>query len=343
MKFKFTILLFLLLSIGKSFAQVEYLKLSASGKKYNTPFTKVNIIDNRTNSNLLGFIPVGPFGKIKPIGFEGNFIDSLTKYFLSTNIIHKQEREITLILNELFLGEVNEGYREVGRLRLHLRIFENSGDDKYVELGSFDRVYSCYSANDVSRKLLHSVNERFCEIGGNVAKMTLMDGNKKPVYSFQDLQKLDSIEKMNLPMFTDAIPNIGVYRDYKSFKMNDPEKISAIVDTSDKTNLKIYFLENKNGKAVKARLNNKVIYAVYDGNKMYKATSVGFYEMKKVNADFFFNGVTSLVNYGVDNSAIYPLGLVTIIVPSSDSKDVNLFQFKINPVNGNSMPMEKIR
>lgn len=142
-----------------------------------------------------------------------------------------------------------------------------------------------------------------------------------------------------IPIYSAPNANSGIYTDYEHFKTNSPDHAIISIDTSDSNNIKVYKWDQ--GKRKKTKLDNKTVYAVSDGNILLKATTIGFYRLKKINHDFYFVGQTSFSNS--NNVAMWgaAFGLVGAAIAAEAERNTQLFRFKINYRRGNSIPISK--
>jgi hypothetical protein len=100
----------------------------------------------------------------------------------------------------------------------------------------------------------------------------------------------------------------------------------------------------KNGKP-RYEIDNNSVYAVSDGNVVCKATTIGFYKLKRENNDFYYDGKTSFSTSNNNTAAIAGaamFGLIGGMLASSTTVNLDLFHFKINYRKGNSIPISKV-
>jgi len=342
MKKVFLPFIIILISLHFSIAQDHLLELNPACADVQSPFTKVLVLDKLANKELLGFVQKGAFNKREQIRYEGSLADTLGKYFTLNSSSATKPRTLVLLMNELFLSEITGGFSESGSLKLSLRLFAEKDNGSYSELFSIDSVYTVRGM-DVTKKLLRSVNEQFCNIANKASSLKPDDYKSKIEYTLSDLNILDNLEKLSVPFYTAEHPPKGIYNNYNSLKVNTPNDACEIfVDTANAKKIKVYKVYKVKNR--KFRLETEGIYAVSNGEKLYKATPYGFYEVKKDGTDFFYErpATISEANSGAAVGAAF--GLVGALVASGLSDNSpRFYRFKINYRYGNSIPVAVIQ
>ncbi len=255
---------------------------------------------------------------------------------------------MVLMLNELFMHEIDNGS---GRLKLSLRLFREMDEGKFVEFLTVDSVYSPRGF-DVTKKLLRMVNEQFCLIARRAAEMKSIPDSTQIGYSLSELYKLDSLEKLDIPIYVADKPKPGIYKDYQHFKMNTPNiSTEMLIDTSNVKKLKVYRIFKAKNR--KVQLENEGVYAVSDGNIMVKVSSAGeYYLMKKENSDFYYERSGAYISQG--NLGMVPFyaggavggavgAMIVIGANGAIGPQVQRYIFKINHRRGNSIPITVLK
>ena len=168
-------------------------------------------IDLRTNPELLGYMPIKGYSGLANVRFKGALADSIGNFFSNQSTYQNND---VLILENFFL---NCG-SSPGKLILSMRLYSETSEGRYVHVCSIDTIYQLNNGDPFGK-----VNELFCEI----SKLTNTGVTKpNPDTSFvrkEDLTHLDSLEKLNIPMYVATKPVSGIYKDYAHFKMNKPD------------------------------------------------------------------------------------------------------------------------
>ena len=236
----------------------------------------------------MGFVQTGIFNENSPVNFKGDFIEGLCNFFQSKEVGLTPENEISIILYDLSLSEKAEEMWDVGSLKLTMRIFKKFEENKYEELYSIDSVYRMKSSTDLTKKLLKSVSEHLCEVAVELKKYDNLHTRNGTSYTFEELQILDSLERMKIPIYVTDNFKPGIYYDYNQFKNNSPDTTSIYIDSIHTDKIRVMVWSDEKGKNVE--LDSKTVYAVHDGNFLLKATKMGFYELKREGLDFYFFG-----------------------------------------------------
>lgn len=342
MKNTFTIIFFALCSFHFANAQEHYLVLNPGCPNIQSPFTSTHFIDNLTDKQWLGYVQKGAFNRIEKIHYAGALPKTISKFFTQNNSNADKPQALVIVLNELFLSETTKEVSEVGRLRLSMRLFTETSPAKFSELLTVDSLYTVKGL-DVTKKLLNSVSEQLCVLAAQAATMKPGIHENKTEYLIEDLDKLDSLDKLHIPLYASREMPRGIYKDYNRLKMNTPDDdAEIIIDAKKPDKIKVYKIYKASNR--KIQLQSEGIYAVSDGQRLYKATSKNFYEVKKIGSDFFYDrpAVLSETNAGglIGGSAF---GLMGYMVGSSISASrAQTYRFKINYRRGNSTPVSMI-
>jgi hypothetical protein len=345
---KFTILLSLLMLNKCLFAQEHSLQLSHDcEEEIASPFSTVYAIDNRLGSELIGYINTGIMNRVKTVTFTGNLADSMATYFSNGK---PDGKSMVLILNEFFMHESDSG---PGRLKISLRLFSETSPGRFGEFLTVDSLYRPRGI-DVTKRLLRTVSQQLCVIAKEAAQVNITQKTSEVDYSMEDLFHLDSLEKISIPMYTASRPNPGIYKDYEHFKMNTPNINTEIfIDTSKAKRVKIYRIYKVKNR--KIPLEFEGVYAVSDGNKIFKVSAQGdYFEIKKQNFDFFYERVGSFAAQPANAIPlyIYPGGLIGGVVAGAVIGGINAataqntiqrYRFRINHRRGNSIPVVVVK
>lgn len=316
--------------------------------KENSTFTKVNGIDFRFPDKEVGFILAGWLNGKSKVEIKGNFINSFCGFFLNKDIPQFGENEIAILLYDFRLSEVAEEMKNISSFKLALRVFKKVEESKFEEIFSIDTLYRMTSSIDLTKKLLKSVNEHLCEVAIEIKKNEHFRAENRLSYSFEELQILDSLEKMKIPIFMADQYKKGIYRDFNQFKNNSPDTTTVYRDSVHLEKIRVMVWNEEKGKNVE--LDNKTVYAVYDGNFLYKATNMGFYEMKREGFDFYFFGQTAS-KFSMRRSEKQPvivtrgndvgIGVVGVAQALFTDPPPLLNNFKINYRTGNPIQVDK--
>jgi hypothetical protein len=166
---------------------------------------------------------------------------------------------------------------------------------------------------------------------------------KEPVdtvlFSSNELNFIETIEKKKLPAYNTRLYANGIYRTWADFANQVPEIVELNVKISGKGQVKA--VEKKNEKGKFEELSLKDVYAfVYEG-KPYVVTDYGCYLIERKIGDFFFTGRAK--NLGNENSvttaAIF-FGIAGALIASEGS---TLMEMKIDHLTGGFIRLRPAR
>ena len=339
---KIAFLVILLTLTHTTFSQTHSLLLKPECENLKSPFTKVQVISNLQDGQPLGFIQKGAFNKRQEIIYEGSLSSDITKFFTSNQSSTAGEKQLIVVLNQLFMSETTGDFSETGRLKISLRLFSNLGAEAYSEILNVDSIYT-FKGMDVTKRLLNSVNEQFCQIGKAAITEGLKSHENQRIFSLDQLSQLDSLEKLDIPMYTVNTPKMGIYKDFKHLKLNTPDDSSQIiVDAENPSKVKVYKVYRVKNR--KIMLEPEGIYAVSDGEKLYKATSKSYYRIKKRGADFYYDRPASITESNpaaIAGAAAF--GMMGALLMSGGSEGgAKWYRFKINHRKGNSVLIAEV-
>lgn len=325
----------LLLFLGvKSFGQ-EKLQLNHDCKVVKSPYSSVYVIDNRKEGQLLGYIQKGAFNHTKEIVFDGQITDSLSQFFTTSSTV-TQTNPLVIILNEMFLREISKEVSEIGRFKLSMRFFAQTTENQFTEFYTLDSTYSVRGM-DVTKRLLNSPSEQFCLISEHIAGMKITKTSNQS-YTLEELRHLDSLEKLTIPIYTTTQPRPGIYKDYSHFKMNTPDIQTDILIEQTKSNkIKVYRFYG--AKKRKVALDTEGIYAVSDGNLLLKASSEGYYQIRKIGSDLIYDRPATFYKTYGGAPFVMVFGVTGAVIASSLTNSGSTYRFMINHRRGNSIPV----
>ncbi|KQS26859.1 hypothetical protein [Dyadobacter sp. Leaf189] len=106
---------------SSSFSQVPLI-LRPCEQQQKLPFDTVEIIDNRDEKQILGFVQVGIGNVTRLVTFDGILADTLAKFFPPTSVSSSNPKSLVILLNQLYMDE-NTDYTETGLLKISKCVF----------------------------------------------------------------------------------------------------------------------------------------------------------------------------------------------------------------------------
>jgi hypothetical protein len=230
-----------------------------------------------------------------------------------------------------------------------MRFYSETSEGKYAPICVIDTIYGLHADDPFAQ-----ISEQFCEISKQVQAKAANPTQDHRLVSRNDLNHLDSLEKLNIPMYVADKPASGIYKDYAHFKMNKPDIDTDVFITVSKKGV-IQVDRTYNGKNKKVKLNPTGIYAISDGTRILKVTPSGeYFEMFKYGFDFYYdrpgyfydepNNFSSYYFPGGGRIGVTQLGDLAIRIGGQKQINVSpVYRFKINYKKGNSIPVSLIK
>lgn len=336
------LIVFTLAFVHYSYGQNQYLSFDfgCNGKQAEHNIVS---IDRRSNTQLLGYLPVKGSSGLAEVLFRGSLADSIGKFF--ANQSHNKSTPSVLILENFFLN----GGSNPAKLMLSMRFYSETTEGKYTPICVIDTIYRLRVGDPFTQ-----ISEQFCDIAKQVHGKATKPINDSSLVSRNNLNHMDSLEKLSLPMYVAEKPASGIYKDYTHFKMNKPDIDAEIFITVSKKGVTEVDRTYK-GKNKKVKLNPAGIYAVSDGNRILKVTpSCEYFEIFKHGLDFYYEHPGYFYDEPNNLSPYYfPGGGRIGATPSGDlairiggPKQINIapvYRFKINYKKGYSIPVSLIK
>jgi len=158
-------------------------------------------------------------------------------FFKSENKPTSLPKTLVIIVDDFNLSEKTERHSETGRFKLGIRFFGSDEKDNFVEILSIDTAYE-FNKTDVTQKLLRVPSVSLGELAPTVFTAVYYPISTVK-YNYKQLQNIDSIEKMQIPAYTNLSIKNEVYRTYEQFKINTPDTATYSIDTSKNGRIKV--------------------------------------------------------------------------------------------------------
>ncbi|RYZ98807.1 MAG: hypothetical protein EOP47_18415 [Sphingobacteriaceae bacterium] len=305
------------------------IKLTDSTVIKNSLYDHINVLDVRLNPTNYGTVQVGAFNRrtkvmpVKPL--ETQFRDILASVIDS----NAQKGELLLQVRKFGFGELTSGFSENGYGYFRLGLYARNGDN-YQKLKTIDTVINVSSV-DVTHKLFRVTSEYLTHfITSNLTRHP-----SGSLYNYNDLVKIDSIEKQQIPLYTAEKYTDGIYVSYKSFFNQTPDKQGEVKVTTE--TIKSVKIPDAKGKL--NTVSAKELYAVVFEGRLYIATNYGFYPLIKQNNDFKYTGRgRSTIGNSIATSAMF--GLAGALISANPS---GIYELKLDYVNGDFIRLRRLK
>ncbi|MFP3592094.1 hypothetical protein [Chryseobacterium sp. SIMBA_038] len=268
------ILLFLLFS-GSLFAQkTQFIELRQSIKDKNKLANSITLIDRREDKTI-GIVS----HRKEPyeVKFEKDDLEKLfSDWFLEDNKVQGNTKYF-LMLEDLKVKDIPTERSVMGHLEMQISTFLKRNDKYYFlkkikiskDYPQKDHAYITRAiAAKISSELANIIKDSYTEVGLNI-----------PV-SETDLGNYEKVISEQLPIYTSQSFTDGVYRDYKSFAEQNPDKELTVKKNKDGM--------IKGVKRVDGYDNlSKDVFAIIDNGVAYKKTPISIIEIEKDNEGIF--------------------------------------------------------
>jgi hypothetical protein len=329
------ILLSLTLSLfiyGQLYAQsTEKFSLVLPQRKAPSFYNNINVLDSRSDTLNMGFI------RKSIINIPSIVVPQQPLHVQFKNIVSAlidstaKPRQLLIQLRQLAFAEVTGSLSEKGYFFFQAGLYTKEPEG-YKLISTIDTVSKVSSGLDVTSALLKEGSKV-------VTDFVIQNLNKvhqeAPLYSYNDILKIDSIEKRKLELYTTTNFTDGLYRTYQSFCRQKPD--AQIVVKGNQINDDI---STPDGKGKLKKVNRGAVYAIIYNGQPYIATDFDYYLLRKYKDNFFFTGRAKV------NAQTYEVILARAIMGRNGSlmaasSDLT-FLTAIDHLNGNFIRLKKI-
>jgi hypothetical protein len=334
---KISILYLLALSaVFTSSAQdkIKYFELALTDQKpVNSLYTAIKLLDSREDTSNYGLVRVGTLDKEAAVQSNGSLETQLNTILSKATASVCGNNELLFQLRRLKFVEKAEADKEYGYCFFRANIY--SGKDQFQIVSTID-TFIVVESGDVTKVILEEANKAIVKfVVGALGKNV----QKEPVYTFNEIVKIDSIEKAKIKVYNANEFNNGIYVSFESFKNQTPDfsLFSITFEDGEITEIKA---KNSKGKVKKIKSDN--VYAIVNNGKPFISAEFGFYPLVKNNNDFYFIG-DDKINYikgqvVKSNSIFSSTEYVFSPMPLT-----SVFEIKVDHVNGKFMRVKEIK
>ncbi|MGN7755988.1 hypothetical protein ACTJIV_00835 [Chryseobacterium sp. 22532] len=267
-------LLFLLFSSFVSAQKDQFIELRNSIKDKSHFAKSLTLLDKREDKNI-GIVShrKDPFA----VKFEKDNLEKLfSDWFLEDNKV-QGNIQYFLVLENLKVSDIPSERSVTGHLEMKMSTFLKRNDKYYFlkkrtiskDYPQKDHAYITRAiAAKISSELANIIKDSYTETGLNI-----------PIFE-TDLGNYEKIIPEKLPVYSSETFTDGVYKDYKSFAEQKPDKEFAVKKNKDGV--------IKGVKRVDGYDNlGKDVFAIIDNGIAYKKTPVSIIEIEKDNDGIF--------------------------------------------------------
>jgi hypothetical protein len=325
----------LLLTCTALFSQnrTEDFEITLPEKKVeNSLYKTIQFIDSRYDTAHMGIVQLGAFNKKAKVVPKIPFAIQLAGVMNALTDATAKDGELLFQLRQFNFAELTGAMSEKGYCYLRAWLYSHK-NGQYQVIASIDTVI-LIKAMDVTRALFRNGSKTITNF---IADNLLREATGSQHYSLNDIMRIDSIEKRNIPLYTTPVLKEGLYETYRSFFDQIPDRqITAELKEGKPASVKAI---NKDGKAEKVKA--KDIYAIVYQGKPYIATDYGYYPLQKLNDDFYFTGKAEVnAKAGDVIAAGFFFGIIGGLI-ASDAEAT--FEMKIDHINGGFIRLREIK
>lgn len=301
-------------------------QLSAPARRVgHTLYNTIRLVDIRKDPDDFGLAQVGLINKPVPVVAETPFDEQLKKAMRQMIFSTDKDGELVLVLRQLSFAELHNPYSEKGYCHFRATLFGGS-EGKYRKLDMIDTAVFV-KAVDVTQPMFREGSRVITDfIADNLIQLPA----DSQVYSLNELNYIDIIEKKQLPAYNVRIFPNGIYRTFADFANMQPVEAELKVDISNNGKVRSAKKKNAAGKFEPLLLSEAYAF-VFEG-KPYILTEYDYYPMERKIGDFYFTG--RVKNLGgednIVNAAIF-FGIAGALLASEGS---SFFEIKIDHVTG---------
>ncbi|MBV8328208.1 hypothetical protein [Chryseobacterium sp.] len=319
--------------------RTEDFSISFPEKKLDQSYYKtIQLIDNRIDTTSLGIVQKGAFNTKARVVPTTSLSNQFQKLLDNINGENTEDGNIVIHLKQLYFAETTGAFSEHGYCYFQAFLFAKNDDGTYSYLDKIDQVID-HSSMDVTKATMKKGSEMVSDfISKNISKKAGSTNH----YSFADLKNFDHIEKQKYSLYNSPELKDGVYKDYKAFRDQQPEKTITSVKFYGKSPKIIKIYETLEGKEKEIKKNDS--YAIVYKGDPYIYTSVDdlFTKAEKKDNDYYFTGkVKSTAKTGNVVLASAFFGIIGGLIASGPV--ATPFELKIDYLNGGFIPIREIK
>lgn len=294
-------------------------------------YNKISLIDGRSDTSFMGIAQTGMLNRKARVIPEPAISVQINNLFRTLIDDTAREGELVLHIREFSFAELTGSMSEKGYCYLRAGLYSkrNSMLDR---LAAIDTVV-LVKAMDVTKKMYRAGSSVLTDF---IAKNLTIPVSQSTLYTYDDVARIDSIEKQTMKLYSSATLTNGLYKSFISFRDQNPDATDVVCDI-DNDNI---IIKDGKGKSVKPK--PKELYAVVCNGTAYVATDYGFYRLTKRRGDFYFNGkVKSTGNSADIIAASVFFGAIGGLIASNSA--TSTYEMKIDHLSGGFMQMNEIK
>lgn len=318
--------------------RTEDFTISLATQKADKSYYKtIKVIDDRMDTTSVGIVQQGALNAKARVIFTSPLSHQFQSVLNSINNENAGNGSLVLYLKQLYFAEISKAFTEFGYCYFQAFLFAENEDGTYSLLEKTDTVVN-HKASDVTKEILRKGSEMLVQF---IAKNVSRKAETTVKYTFDQIKQFDETDKQSITLYNSPQLKDGVYKDYFSFKNQQPQK--------EITNVKFYgsmpkivrIYETVHGKEQEIKKDD--IYAIiYKGEPyIYLPIENLFNKAEKRDNDYYFTGKLRSADHRADNLSIgIFFGAVGVLLTSNPAYP---FEQKIDYINGAFIPVREIQ
>ncbi|MDN5395234.1 MAG: hypothetical protein L0G39_07580 [Chryseobacterium sp.] len=318
--------------------RVEDFTISLPDQKLEKSYYKtIMLIDNRIDTTSLGIVQKGAFNTKARVVPTTSLPDQFQNLLQQINGANAEEGTIVMYLKQLYFAEVTGAFSEHGYCYFQAYLFAKNDDGTYSYLDKIDSVID-HSSMDVTKATMKKGSEMVSDfIRKNISKKASETNH----YTLDDIKNFDNIEKQKLALYNSETLKDGLYKNYESFKNQQPDKEIVNPKFYGKSSkiIKIYEMTDGKEKEVKKNDNYAVVYQGIP--YLYVPVENLFTKTEKRDGDFYLIGkIKGTAKTGNVMTATVFFGIVGGLIAASPASYP--FELKVDYLNGAFIPIKEV-
>ncbi|MEO6252482.1 MAG: hypothetical protein ABIO79_04220 [Ferruginibacter sp.] len=288
----------------------------------NSLYSSIRVIDARNDTTTVGIIQRGFLNDRVKLIPKLPLADQMSAVLSALTDGSAKAGELVLHVRQFTLAEITGSFSERGYCYVRAALF-GGHDGSYRLLSKLDSVFVVKSA-DVTKGLLKTGSETITDL---ISANLLKEPVETEVYSYNEIYKIDSLEKRGFAIYQTDVYKDGVYRSFSSFRDHQPDgQVTAKIKKG-----KLLDVYTFNAKGSKEQVWHKDTYAVIYQGIPFISSDFIYYPLTKKDNDFYFTGKAKTAN----STEVMVAGMMFGLLGSALASEVNAkFEMKIDHLNG---------
>ncbi|WP_027378654.1 hypothetical protein [Chryseobacterium daeguense] len=268
------IILFCLFSAFLSAQKIQFVELGKSIKDKNHVAKSLTLLDRR-NDKSIGIVP----HRKEPyeLKFEKDDLEKLFSDWFLENNKERGNTEYFLMLEHLKVNDIPTERSVNGHLEMKISTFLKRNEKFYfLKKSSVSKDYPQKDHAYITRVIAAKISSELA----NIVKDSYIEKGLNIPVSEGDLENYEKVITEQLPVYQSETFTDGVYKDYKSFAEQKPDKEFMVKKNKDGVIKGIKRVDGYDNL-------DKDAFAIIDNGIAYKKTPVSFIEIEKDDEGIF--------------------------------------------------------